>query len=107
MIGALEEIRDYSTKKHQMQVAHQNTYFLERFGRNDFKSIESKEHVIPLIKKSVKSAVETIKNSFHHSYVYPAFRIIGGYSEISISKNTVCHCIHFPSLLFQRIHFLL
>ena len=45
MIGTLEEIRDYSTKKHQMQVAHQNTYFLERFGRNDFKSIESKEHV--------------------------------------------------------------
>ena len=45
MIGAIEEIRDYSTKKHQMQVAHQNTYFLERFGRNDFKSIESKEHV--------------------------------------------------------------
>ena len=45
MIGELEEIRDYSTKKHQMQVAHQNTYFLERFGRNDFKAIESKEHV--------------------------------------------------------------
>ena len=45
MIGTLEEIRDYSTKTHQMQVAHQNTYFLERFGRNDFKSIESKEHV--------------------------------------------------------------
>ncbi len=45
MIGTIEEIRDYSTKKHQMQVAHQNTYFLERFGRNDFKSIESKEHV--------------------------------------------------------------
>ena len=45
MIGELEEIRDYSTKKHQMQVAHQNTYFRDRFGRNDFKSIESKEHV--------------------------------------------------------------
>ena len=45
MIGTLEEIRDYSTKKHQMQVAHQNTYFRERFGRNDFKSIESKYHV--------------------------------------------------------------
>ena len=45
MIGELEEIRDYSTKKHQMQVAHQNTYFLKRFGRNDFKSIESKYHV--------------------------------------------------------------
>ena len=45
MIGTLEEIRDYSTKKHQMQVAHQNTYFRDRFGRNDFKAIESKEHV--------------------------------------------------------------
>ncbi|MBQ7351244.1 MAG: hypothetical protein IJW59_00030 [Clostridia bacterium] len=45
MIGELIEIKDYSTKKHQMQVAHQNTYFRDRFGRNDFKSIESKEHV--------------------------------------------------------------
>ena len=41
----LIETKDYSTKTHQMQITHQNTFFLERFGRNDFKSIESKQHV--------------------------------------------------------------
>ena len=40
MVGELIEIKDYSTKKHQMQVSQQNTYFLERFGRNDFKKID-------------------------------------------------------------------
>ena len=39
MVGEIIETKDYSTKNHQMQVAHQNTYFLERFGRNDFKPI--------------------------------------------------------------------
>ena len=45
MIGSFIETKDYSTKKHQMQITHQNTYFLERFGRNDFKEIESEEHI--------------------------------------------------------------
>ena len=40
MVGELIEIKDYSTKKHQMQVSMQNTYFLERFGRNDFKELD-------------------------------------------------------------------
>lgn len=38
--GVLEEIRDYSFKHHNMQVIHQNTYFNDRFGRNDFELIE-------------------------------------------------------------------
>ncbi len=37
MVGEIIETKDYSTKTHQMQIAHQNTFFLERFGRNDFK----------------------------------------------------------------------
>lgn len=41
MIGELIQTKDYSTKTHQMQVANQNTYFLKRFGRNDFKEIEN------------------------------------------------------------------
>lgn len=40
MVGEFEEIKDYSTKNHQMQVAMQNTYFLKKFGRNDFKKVE-------------------------------------------------------------------
>lgn len=43
MIGTFEKKTDYSTTNHQMQTANQNTYFLERFGRNDFKPIDKKE----------------------------------------------------------------
>ena len=45
MIGEFEEIKDYSTKKHEMQTANQNTYFLKRFGRNDFKPIVNSQHI--------------------------------------------------------------
>ncbi len=43
MVGELIEKRDYSTTKHKMQIATQNTFFLERFGRNDFKQIIKSE----------------------------------------------------------------
>lgn len=39
MVGEVIETKDYSTKTHQMQITHQNTFFLERFGSNDFKEI--------------------------------------------------------------------
>ncbi len=39
MVGELFEQKDYSTINHQMQITYQNTYFLERFGRNDFEEI--------------------------------------------------------------------
>lgn len=41
MIGEIVETKDYSTKGGRMQTAHQNTYFLERYGRNDFEPIGS------------------------------------------------------------------
>lgn len=41
MIGELIETKDYSTTSHKMQIANQNTYFLKRFGRNDFKKINN------------------------------------------------------------------
>ena len=41
MVGELTETRDYSTKDHCMQTAHQNSYFLERYGRNDFQALGS------------------------------------------------------------------
>ena len=40
MIGELVDKRDYSTKTHQMQITRQNTYFTERFGRNDFSPLD-------------------------------------------------------------------
>lgn len=48
MVGELTETKDYSTTKHKMQTATQNTFFLERFGRNDFK---------PIIKSELNQAI--------------------------------------------------
>ena len=43
MVGELTEHRDYSTKMHRMQTTLQNSYFTERFGRNDFEPINKHE----------------------------------------------------------------
>jgi hypothetical protein len=43
MVGELTEHRDYSTKNHRMQTTLQNSYFTERFGRNDFEPINKQE----------------------------------------------------------------
>ena len=45
MVGEIVETKDYNTKDHRMQTAHQNTYFLERYGRNDFQALGSSEEV--------------------------------------------------------------
>ena len=39
MPGAIVVTNDYSFSTHKRQETHQNTYFLERFGRNDFDPI--------------------------------------------------------------------
>jgi hypothetical protein len=36
MVGDIYEHQDYSTKTHRVQISHINTWFEERFGRNDF-----------------------------------------------------------------------
>ena len=43
MIGKIEERKDYSTKKHRMQITHTNSFFQDRFGRNDFESLSEGE----------------------------------------------------------------
>jgi len=40
--GEFMEVTDYNTTKHKRQTTKQNSYFLERFGRNDFKPIDTK-----------------------------------------------------------------
>lgn len=45
MVGEIIETKDYSTKDRRMQTARQNTYFLERYGRNDFQPLGSQEEV--------------------------------------------------------------
>lgn len=41
MPGRLEERNDYSFNSHKRQIIMQNTYFNERFGRNDFSPIDT------------------------------------------------------------------
>ena len=42
VVGEFQEVTDYSTNLHAMQTINQNTYFAERFGRNDFKELDKR-----------------------------------------------------------------
>ena len=73
MVGDLTEHKDYSTKAHKMQITLQNSYFTERFGRNDFAPIK--------------------KNSFGNATAY-LMKYIGKSDErIVYSKNTPAYFI--------------
>ena len=68
MIGEIVEIKDYSTKTHKMQITYQNTFFLDRFGRNDFKEIEHSSLVyqaISYILKYIRKTGERVVYSKH------------------------------------------
>ena len=68
MIGDIVEIKDYSTKTHKMQITYQNTFFLERFGRNDFKEIGHSSLVyqaISYILKYIRKTGEKVIYSKH------------------------------------------
>ena len=62
MIGEIVETKDYSTKTHQMQIARQNTFFLERFGRNDFRPLDqhSIQDAISYITKYINKTGEKV-----------------------------------------------
>lgn len=68
----LIETKDYSTKTHQMQTTHQNTFFLERFGRNDFKQIENNiginEAVMYMLKYIRKTGEKVIYSKHLQTY---------------------------------------
>lgn len=64
MIGSLDEVRDYSTKSHNMQITYQNTHFKSLFGRNDFKPLctqydvsESIRYIMKYLEKSGEKIV--------------------------------------------------
>ena len=62
MVGEIVETKDYSTKTHQMQIARQNTFFLERFGRNDFRPIDQHgiEDAVSYITKYISKTGEKV-----------------------------------------------
>ena len=43
MVGQIKELRDYSTKQHKIQITHSNSFFAEKFGRNDFEQLNANE----------------------------------------------------------------
>ena len=45
MVGEIVETKDYNTNEHKMKTAHQNIYFLERYGRNDFEPLGTSDEV--------------------------------------------------------------
>ncbi|MBE5746266.1 MAG: hypothetical protein E7359_03160 [Clostridiales bacterium] len=67
MVGKILETKDYSTKTHQMQTTNQNTYFLERFGRNDFREIYSGgvQDAVNYILKYIRKTGEKVIYSKH------------------------------------------
>ena len=77
MVGEIIETKDYSTKDRKMQTAHQNTYFLERYGRNDFDPIgspmEVRQSIAYLMKYIEKSGEKLIYGgklpAYFESYV--------------------------------------
>ena len=59
MPGATEEVNSYSFSMHKQQITKQNSYFLEKFGRNDFEPIkdntkigEAVAYILKYIEKS-------------------------------------------------------
>lgn len=68
----LIETKDYSTKTHQMQITHQNIFFLERFGRNDFKPIENNiginEAIMYMLKYIRKTGEKVIYSKHLQTY---------------------------------------
>lgn len=62
MVGEIIETKDYSTKIHKMQIAHQNTFFLNKFGRNDFRVIDKYgiEDAIKYITKYITKTGEKV-----------------------------------------------
>lgn len=68
MIDEIIETKDYSTKTHKMQITYQNTFFLDRFGRNDFKEIGHSSLVyqaISYILKYIRKTGERVVYSKH------------------------------------------
>lgn len=56
MVGELQTVSDYSTKRKRVQKKLQNTYFLKRFGLNEFKEICQRdvEHSVKYIIKYIE-----------------------------------------------------
>lgn len=62
MPGVLEEREDYSFNSHKRQIIMQNTYFNDKFGRNDFNALYVKDEVA----QSARYLMKYIEKSGEH-----------------------------------------
>ena len=64
MVGNIYEKKDYNTNKKKMVTSQVNTYFEERFGRNDFEKIDDdpkqKEYTVKYIKKYITKSNDRV-----------------------------------------------
>lgn len=64
MRGEIKEVKDYSTEDKKMRVAYVNTFFEDRFGRNDFIEIDlkklMKDNTIDYLLKYISKSDEPI-----------------------------------------------
>ena len=84
MIGEIVETKDYSTKTHKMQITYQNTFFLERFGRNDFREIENNSLVYQAVSYILKYIRKTGEKVIYSKHLQTYF-----VSDI-LEKDVVC-----------------
>ncbi|MCM1295574.1 MAG: hypothetical protein NC311_08525 [Muribaculaceae bacterium] len=71
MVGELEEKTDFSIKTHSKQTILQNTFFQERFGRNDFKELDKRllgESLAYLMKYIEKSREKIVYSKGMYQY---------------------------------------
>lgn len=83
MKGEIKEVKDYSTEDKRMRVAYVNTFFDDRFGRNDFIKIDSKklmkDNTINYLLKYISKSDEPIFYS----------RGIATYHYVEISEDDI------------------
>ena len=84
MPGEMIEVKDYNTVKHEMQTTWQNSYFLKRFGRNDFRPVDTKDEAREAIKYIVKYLEKTGEKIVYSRGLYQFF-----ISDV-IDEDVVC-----------------
>lgn len=84
MPGEIEEIEDYNFKSKRRVKVHQNSYFKERFGRNDFEFLEDNDNITSAIKYMLKY-IEKSGGKIMYSKGLPQYFI----SDIN-SNDVVC-----------------
>ncbi len=100
MIGEIFEKQDYSTKQHKMQTTHENDFFAEKFGRNDFREIDNakaKGETIGYILKYLEKTGEKI--SYSRGIRGEIFKKINGNDIVCEMRDFVLKYVLFDNVI--------